>query len=154
MPKRNRSRRMRRGGLFGWGESTPTASGSSTGSDSGLTSWFSSTKKPAPPSPYPSSQSQYNPSTSQYNPSTSQYNPSTTQYNPSTTQYNPSSQPNYGGKKRRSKRMRGGYHSNSSSSSLSNSMPFSGSTAKPHSMVGGRTRRYKHKRSRKTRRHR
>ena len=142
MPKRNRSRRMRRGGLFGWGESTPTASGSSTGSDSGLTSWFSSTKKPAPPSPYPSSQAQ------------SQYNPSTSQYNPSTSQYNPSSQPNYGGKKRRSKRMRGGYHSNSSSSSLSNSMPFSGSTAKPHSMVGGRTRRYKHKRSRKTRRHR
>jgi hypothetical protein len=146
MPKRNRSRsrRMRRGGLFGWGESTPdvTSSTGSTGSDSGLTSWFSSTKKPAPPSPYPASQAQ------------SQYNPSTSQYNPSTSQYNPSSQPNYGGKKRRSKRMRGGYSANSSSTSLSNSMPFSGSTAKPHSMVGGRTRRYKHKRSRKTRRHR
>ena len=140
MPKRNRSRRMRRGGWLDslLGTSSPTASTTST--DSGIGSWFSSTKKPTPPPYVPPSPSP--------SPSSSQYNPSSPQ-----SPYNPSqSQPNLGGKRRKSRKMRGGYSANSSSTSLSNSMPFSGSTAKPHAMVGGRTKKY-HKKKR-SRRHR
>lgn len=47
----------------------------------------------------------------------------------------------YGGKTRR-KRIKGGYRANSSTTGLaSQSASFSGNTAKPHTWVGGRTRR-------------
>lgn len=60
----------------------------------------------------------------------------------------------YGGKTRRRK-MKGGYENNISSSNLaSNSAPFSGPTAQPHNLVGGRSRknRRNHKKSNRHRR--
>ena len=64
------------------------------------------------------------------------------------------SPPSYGGKTRRKRRMRGGFKDNTTSSSLAaNSASFSGETAKPHNLVGGRTRRHK-KRGKKSHRRR
>jgi hypothetical protein len=63
-----------------------------------------------------------------------------------------STTPTYGGKTRR-RRMKGGFHDNISTTNLaSNAAPFSGPTAKPHDLVGGKSRKNKRK-SRKHRKH-
>jgi hypothetical protein len=63
---------------------------------------------------------------------------------------------NTGGRNRRSKKhMRGGYTYNTPTTGLAaHAAPFSGPTAQPHNWVGGKTRRRKHKKNGKTRRHR
>ena len=69
---------------------------------------------------------------------------STTPTSTPTTSTSPMTTSTYGGKRRRKskKHMRGGFKDNISRSGLaSNASPFSGSTAKPHNLVGGRTRR-------------
>jgi hypothetical protein len=69
---------------------------------------------------------------------------STTTSTPSSTSTTPMTTSTYGGRRRRKSRkhMRGGFKDNISRSGLaSNASPFSGSTAKPHNWVGGRTRR-------------
>jgi len=62
----------------------------------------------------------------------------------------PPAYPAYGGRKRRSNRMRGGYSSNISTTNLAASAgSFSGSTARAQAYVGGRTKKRcrRHKRS-------
>lgn len=59
--------------------------------------------------------------------------------NPTTTQ-NPNITSTYGG--RRSKRIRGGFKDNDSTTGIaSNAAPFSGPTAKPQTIVGGKTKK-------------
>lgn len=78
---------------------------------------------------------------------TSSYNyPSSTQ----SSSYN-YQQPNQGyrpyGGKRRTKKMRGGYHDNTPTTGVaSHAAPFSGETARPHNWVGGRSRRNRKRR--------
>jgi hypothetical protein len=111
MPKRNRSKRNKKGGFLGFGEDSSSSGPSWYEKAKGSTSgWFSSST-PAPATP-----------------PTGQY--PTTQY--PTTQY-PT-----GGRRRRRK-MRGGYSDNMSTTNLASSAaPFSGSTARAQAYVGGR----------------
>jgi hypothetical protein len=54
--------------------------------------------------------------------------------------------PAYGGRRTRRRHTRGGFRDNTSTTNLaSHSASFSGTTAKPHNWVGGRTRRHKRK---------
>lgn len=66
---------------------------------------------------------------------------------PAAPVYTPTS---YGGKKKRTmrrKRMRGGYSDNISLSNLaSNAASFTGVTAQPHTWVGGKTKKNRHRR--------
>jgi hypothetical protein len=75
--------------------------------------------------------------------STTSYTPtSTTSYTPtSTTSYTPSGA--YGGKKGKSRKMRGGYSNNNASTGLAaNASPISGiKSAEPHNWVGGKKSR-------------
>jgi len=58
----------------------------------------------------------------------------------------------YGGRKQGSRRMKGGFNDNTPTSGLAaHAAPFSGVTAKPHTLVGGKTRR--RGRGRKSRKH-
>jgi len=81
---------------------------------------------------------------------------STNQVPTTTSTYVPSSTATYGGKKKRTyrRKMRGGnVEDNISLNNLAaNAEPFSGITAQPHNWVGGKTRRYRRKRSHKNRR--
>ena len=141
MPKvnrKNKSKRMRGGfdmsSLNPFGSSNEVASSTGTSwlgsltekakSASGSASgWFSSSPTTAPPA---------------YPPATSAY------------PANPPAAPAYGGRKRRSNRMRGGYSSNISTTNLAASAgSFSGSTARAQAYVGGRTKKRcrRHKRS-------
>ena len=139
MPKRNkknRSKRMRGGWPWDSASGTDSTSSSGTGwfdslkknasSATGSTSgWFSSATPTPAPAPAPA-------------PAPSDTPP------PSVT----------GGKKRRSRRMRGGYSDNISTNNLAASAgAFSGSTARAQAYVGGRTKRrcHKHKRSHRRR---
>jgi hypothetical protein len=127
MPKRNRRSKKMRGGLLGFFEGDGTDSSSSNGEG-----WYDSLKKNA------SSASSWLTSDS-----------ATTA--PAATEAPPA--PTYGGRKRKSRRMRGGYSDNMSMTNLaSRAAPFSGETARPQAYVGGRrTKRrcHKHKGSRK-----
>lgn len=137
MPKGKRSRRMRKGGLFGWGESSTTSS-TAPSSGSSWTSMFSST--PATPATPTASYGQPKRYPSQY--------PST-----QPQQYDPNAPAPYGGRRRRkSKKMRGGYSANISLTQFSDAAPFSGDTARPQAMVGGKTRR--NRKQRRSRKHR
>jgi hypothetical protein len=71
---------------------------------------------------------------------TTSYTP-TNSYTPTTTFATNSAQMRYGGKTR-TRRIRGGYRDNISSTNLAaDAAPFSGPTAQPHNWVGGKTRR-------------
>lgn len=60
----------------------------------------------------------------------------------STPSYSTTPSYNYGGSRRKTKRMRGGFKDNTPVTGLaSHAAPFSGETAKPHNWVGGRTKR-------------
>ena len=148
MPKRNRSKKMR-GGLFGFFEDEKKTPAYGSSSDKGwmdsATSMFSS----GPTSPANNSFS----SPSSTYPSNNSYSAPP----PSSTYPSSFSANSYGGKrrKRRSRRMRGGYSDNVSMTNLaSRAAPFSGETARPQSYVGGRrTKRRCHTHKRSHRRH-
>jgi hypothetical protein len=139
MPKKNRSKK-RGGGMFDWvtGSSSTTDGSLSTDGSSSSEGWFDSLKKKA--SSATSSASSWLPSSFSSSSSSSSNSDSTY---PTATQ---------GGRRRR--KMRGGYSDSVSITNLaSRAAPFSGSTARAHSYVGGRTKRrcHKHKGSRKHR---
>ena len=59
----------------------------------------------------------------------------------------------YGGRRRSRRYMRGGFKDNMPTTGLAaHAAPFSGQTARPHTWVGGKTKR-RHRKGRKTRRH-
>jgi hypothetical protein len=126
MPKRNRRNRSKRmrGGMWPFSSSDGTDSTSSDGAG-----WMDSLKKNA------SSASGWLTSDS------------------ATPSASASATSTYGGRKSKSRRMRGGYSDNMSTTNLASSAaPYSGETARAHSYVGGRrTKRrcHKHKGSRK-----
>ncbi len=136
MPKRNRknkSKRMRGG--FDMGSLNPF--GSSEGTTSTSTSsepgWFDSLTEKA--------KSATGSATGWFSSATA----------PATPAY---SAPVYGGRKRRSHRMRGGYSNNISTTNLAASAgSFSGSTARAQAYVGGRTKKRCHIHKRSHRRH-
>lgn len=79
---------------------------------------------------------------STYTPTTTSYTPMSNSSVPPPPPYNP---PPYGGRKSRRK-MRAGYKPNVSLTNIaSHAAPFSGITARPHTWVGGKTRRRRHK---------
>ena len=130
MPRRHRYRRTMKGGfldtLTNWGSSLTQ----------GASSLWEKTKQ----------------ATSSATSSLSSSTPSYT----STPSYNAPTQPmttsSYGGKTRR-RRMRGGFKDNTPSTGLAaHAASFSGETAKPHNLVGGRTRRHKRRGKRSHRR--
>lgn len=130
MPKRNRLRKTMKGGFLD--ELSNNISSMSDSLVSGVSNIWDKTKNAA---------SSLTGSTS-----SSSYVPQTTSTN------NLMSTSTYGGRTKR-RRMRGGYSPNSSTTGLATtSAPFSGQTAKPHTWVGGKTKRRKG--SRKSRRHR
>lgn len=149
MPKRNRNRRRTmKGGLFeGWFGSSDTSSTSSyqpegsswySGITGKLSSWTDKAKQGA--------SSMYNSAKTSIS-GTPSYG-TTTSYN-AASDNNQYQQTTYGGKTRK-RRMRGGFSNSRQMTGLAaNSASFSGPTAKPHTWVGGRTRkqicRKKHK---------
>ena len=130
MPKRNRRSKRMRGGMWPFSSSDGTDSTSSDGAG-----WMDSLKKNA------SSASGWLTSSSD-----------TTSTTPSTT---PSDTSTYGGRKRKSRRMRGGYSDNMSTTNLaSRAASFTGETARAQAYVGGRkTKRRCHKHKGSRRRH-
>lgn len=90
--------------------------------------------------------------------STSSYlSPSTTSTSTTSNEYSqPMSTSTYGGKSRtKRRRMRGGFTDNTAVTGLAaHAAPFSGETAKPHTIVGGRTRRHKKHKHSKSCKHR
>jgi len=126
MPKRNRRSKRMRGGMWPFSSSDGTDSTSSDGAG-----WMDSLKKNA------SSASGWLTSSD-----TASATPSAT----ATT---------YGGRKHKSRRMRGGYSDNMSTTNLaSKASPYSGETARAHAYVGGRkTKRRCHKHKGSRRRH-
>lgn len=68
--------------------------------------------------------------------------------------YTPSTSPTIGGKRRRTRRMRGGFTDNTPLTGLaSHAAPISDiKTAQPHNWVGGRTRRHRYRRSKSRKR--
>ena len=131
MPKRNRNRKSKRmrGGMWPFSSGDETDSSSSNGEG-----WYDSLKKNA------SSASGWLTSDSAATATPAAEAP------PAQT---------YGGRKRKSRRMRGGYSDNVSLTNLaSRAAPFSGETARAHSYVGGRrTKRRCHKHKGSRRRH-
>ena len=75
----------------------------------------------------------------------------TTSYAAPNTSYTPSTTSTYGGKRRKSKKMRGGVSSNIALTGLAaNASPISGiKTAQPHNWVGGKRTRKNKRESRK-----
>jgi hypothetical protein len=126
---------MRGGGFFdtlsNWGASVSQGANSLWNKTKNATTGLTSSTTPS-----------YTPST---NPS---YTPSTTpSYTPSTT-----SSTGYMGGKTKRRRMRGGFKDNTPLTGLAaHAASFSGETAKPHTIVGGKTRkhhrRHKHSKS-------
>jgi hypothetical protein len=86
--------------------------------------------------------SAYSSATTPTSTSTTSYTPTSTSYTPtSTTSYTPSGA--YGGKKGKSRKMRGGYSNNIALTGLAaNASPISGiKSAEPHNWVGGKKSR-------------
>lgn len=132
---RHRNRTMRGGFLDSL---TNTFSGWGSSISQGASNLWGQTKKAT------SSLTGSNPSYT-----SSSYTPSYTPPPTSTTVSTPSSPSSMGGKRRR---MRGGFKDNTPNTGIAvHAAPFSGKTAQPQTMVGGKTKRHK-KRSRKTRR--
>jgi hypothetical protein len=101
----------------------------------------------------------YNSASSSSSTSTPAYTPPATAYSPSTPAYTPTQDSTYvppsGGRKRTKKhrKMRGGFTDNTPTTGLaSTASPISDiKTAQPHNWVGGRTKRRRSTRSRKSR---
>jgi hypothetical protein len=137
MPKvnrKNKSKRMRGG--FDMSSLNPFGSSNEVASSTG-TSWLGSLTEKAK---------------SASGSASGWFSSSPTTAPPATSAYpaNPPAAPAYGGRKRRSNRMRGGYSSNISTTNLAASAgSFSGSTARAQAYVGGRTKKRcrRHKRS-------
>jgi len=145
MVKKNRNRRNKHGGWIGseWFDSLKKKISSAYSSVTGSPDTYS-TYTPT---------SSYTPSSSSYEaPATSYEAPATSYEAPATSYEAPVS--SYGGRRRRkTRKMRGGYSDNISINNLAASAsPFSGSTVRAHSYVGGKkTKRrcHKHKKSHK-----
>jgi hypothetical protein len=84
--------------------------------------------------------------------------PTTPTYPPTTSDNSTMATSTYGGKSRK-RRMRGGFSDNTPTTGLAaHAASFSGQTAKPHNIVGGKTKRrhggkHRHSKSCKTRKH-
>ena len=127
--------------LSGWGSSiSQSASNAYNKTKNATSSAYSSTPTPTTSTSYTPTSTPTSTQTSTPTTSTS-HTPTST----STTSYTPSGA--YGGKKRKSRKMRGGYSNNVALNSLAaNASPISGiKTSEPHNWVGG-------KKSRKNRR--
>jgi hypothetical protein len=120
--------------LSGWGSSiSQSASDAYNKTKNATSSAYSSATTPT--------------STTSYTPTST--STTTTSYTPtSTTSYTPSGA--YGGKKGKSRKMRGGYSNNNASTGLAaNASPISGiKSAEPHNWVGGKKSRKNKRRTR------
>ena len=127
MPKRNRRSKRMRGGLLGFFEGDGTSSNGE--------GWYDSLKKNAS--------------------SASSWLTSDSSTDTSTPTPPPPAPTTYGGRKRKSHRMRGGYSDNMSTTNLaSRAGSYSGETARAQAYVGGRkTKKRCHKHKRSHRRH-
>lgn len=159
MPRRHRSRRRIGGGVWddisNWGSSlwqkTKAATYGLTGSTYSPSSSYASQSNYSPSSSYASQQSNYSPSSGYSTPS-SGYSTSQSGYD---TYQQPMTSYTYGGRRSRknTRRMKGGFKDNTVMTGLAaDAAPFSGVTAKPHTLVGGKTRR-RGRKSRKQRKH-
>jgi hypothetical protein len=139
--KKNKSKRMRGG--FDMSSLNPFGSAEGSSSSSSATGWFNSLTEKAKSATG---------SASGWLSSATTPTPVPT---PTPTPIPvPSLVPVTGGRKRRSRRMRGGYSNNISTTNLAASAgSFSGSTAKAQAYVGGRTKRRCHTHKRSHRRH-
>lgn len=140
MPKRHRRRTMKGGFLD---DLSNTLSGWSSSLTEGASSAWQKTKEAT---------SSLTGSTSS---NTSSYMPTST-LTSSTPQMTTST---YGGKhrtrSRRRRNMRGGFEDNTPITGLAaHAAPFSGPTAEPQTIVGGKTKRRRHRKGSKSRRHR
>ena len=136
MPRRHR--KMIKGGLLGFGESYPNDySSSDSGSGSGMFGSVGSTLSGWGSSISDTASSAWNKTKS----ATSGAYDSATGTTPSTTY--PSTTSTLGGKRKRSRKMRGGFSDNTPTTGLAaHASPISGvKSAQPHNWVGGRTRR-------------
>ena len=134
MQKRNRNRKMKGGFLDSISQSL--SSGWNSLSQGASSAWNKA--KSATTTPTTTSTS--------YTPMTS---PTTTPMTSPTT--TPMTSPTMGGRRRRTRKMRGGFRPNSSTTNLAfAASPISGiKTAQPHNWVGGKTKRRRHSRHRK-----
>ena len=160
MVKKNRNRRNKRGGWIGseWFDSLKNKISSAyysiRGSPDNSISYTPATNYESPTTNYESPASYDEP------PSTSTYDEpqSTSTYESPASTYDEQANTSYGGRRRRrrkTRKMRGGYSDNISLNNLAaNASPFSGSTVRAHSYVGGRkTKRRCHKHKKSHRRH-
>jgi hypothetical protein len=139
MPKRHRRRTMK-GGFFD--DLSNTLSGWGSSLSEGASSVWQKTKEAT---------SSLTGSTSS---NTSSFMPTSTYTSSSSPQMTTST---YGGKHKRSRRrhMRGGFEDNTPITGLAaHAAPFSGPTAEPQTIVGGKTKRRKYRKGGKSRRHR
>jgi len=152
MPRRHR--KMRKGGFLGIGESSSTDYNSSSDSGSGIFGSVGSTLSGWGSSISDTASSAWNKTK---NATTSAYD-SATGTTPSTTY--PSTTSTFGGKRKRSRKMRGGFRDNTPTTGLAaNASPISGiKSAQPHNWVGGKTKKrrggkHRHSKSCKGRKH-
>ena len=135
MPRRHR--KMKKGGLLGIGESNSTDY-SSSNSDSGIFGSVGSTLSGWGSSISDTASSAWNKTKS----ATSGAYDSATGTTPSTTY--PSTTSTLGGKRKRSRKMRGGFSDNTPTTGLAaHASPISGiKSAQPHNWVGGKTKKH------------
>ena len=137
MPRRHR--KMRKGGFLGIGESSSTEynSSSDSGSGSGIFGSVGSTLSGWGSSISDTASSAWNKTKS----ATSGAYDSATGTTPSTTY--PSTTSTLGGKRKRSRKMRGGFSDNTPTTGLAaHASPISGiKSAQPHNWVGGKTKK-------------
>jgi hypothetical protein len=146
MAKKNKNRRNKRGGWIGseWFDSLKKKVSSAYSSVTGSPDSSYSSSSYTPSSYTPSSSTSYDEPIS----STSYDEPNT-----SASYDEPNTSTSYGGKRRKTRKMRGGYSDNISTSNLAaNASPFSGSTVRAHSYVGGRKTKRRYNKHKKTHR--
>ena len=132
-------RKMKKGGLLGFGESNPNDySSSDSGSGSGMFGSVGSTLSGWGSSISDTASSAWNKTKS----ATSGAYDSATGTTPSTTY--PSTTSTLGGKRKRSRKMRGGFSDNTPTTGLAaHASPISGvKSAQPHNWVGGKTKKH------------
>ena len=137
MPRKHR--KMKKGGLLGFGESNPNDySSSDSGSGSGMFGSVGSTLSGWGSSISDTASSAWNKTKS----ATSGAYDSATGTTPSTTY--PSTTSTLGGKRKRSRKMRGGFSDNTPTTGLAaHASPISGvKSAQPHNWVGGKTKKH------------
>ena len=132
MPRRHR--KMKKGGLLGFGESNPNDySSSDSGSGSGMFGSVGSTLSGWGSSISDTASSAWDKTKSA---TSGAYDSATGTTTPSTTS-------TFGGKRKRSRKMRGGFSDNTPTTGLAyHASPISGiKSAQPHNLVGGKTKK-------------